>query len=137
MTVGLSRLFRGAFHGFSEEARTRGFPSPPFGGFGFIVAATKHIAKSKILPVGQLNLAFLATKNVCFGLRLCNIESIFLTDQTAHHNDICWRLGDAMHSHMRAHPYVLNGTFLAVTSEIRSSVLQFPVVKNKISFQEK
>ena len=38
-----------------------------------------------------------------------------------------------MHSHMRAHPYVLNGTFLAVTSEIRSSVLQFPVVKNKTS----
>ena len=24
------------FHGFSEEARTSGFPSPPFGGFGFV-----------------------------------------------------------------------------------------------------
>ncbi|MCZ6733679.1 MAG: MarR family transcriptional regulator, partial [Gammaproteobacteria bacterium] len=60
-------------------------------------------------------------------------ESIFLTDGTTHHNDFCWRLGDAMHSHMRAHPYALNGTFLADTSETRSSALQFPVVKNKTS----
>ncbi len=29
-------VLREVFHGFSEEARTRGFPSPPFGGFGFI-----------------------------------------------------------------------------------------------------
>jgi len=28
-------VLRGVIHGFSEEARTRGFPSPPFGGFGF------------------------------------------------------------------------------------------------------
>ncbi len=27
--------FGESFRGFSEEARTRGFPSPPFGGFGF------------------------------------------------------------------------------------------------------
>ncbi len=32
-----SRVLRGVFHGFSQEARTRGFPSPPFGGFGFVV----------------------------------------------------------------------------------------------------
>ena len=30
-------VLRGVIHGFSEEARTRGFPSPPFGGFGFVV----------------------------------------------------------------------------------------------------
>ena len=30
-----SWVVRGVFLGFSEEARTRGFPSPPFGGFGF------------------------------------------------------------------------------------------------------
>jgi hypothetical protein len=30
-------ILRGVIHGFSEEARTRGFPSPPFGGFGFAV----------------------------------------------------------------------------------------------------
>jgi hypothetical protein len=30
-------ILRGVFHGFSEEARTRGFPSPSFGGFGFVV----------------------------------------------------------------------------------------------------
>ncbi len=29
-------VLREVFHGFSEEARTRGFPSPPFGGFGFV-----------------------------------------------------------------------------------------------------
>ncbi len=28
-------VLREVFLGFSEEARTRGFPSPPFGGFGF------------------------------------------------------------------------------------------------------
>ena len=32
-------VLRGAFHGFSEEARTRGFPCPSFGGFGFIGVA--------------------------------------------------------------------------------------------------
>ncbi len=32
--------------------------------------------------------------------RLCENESIFLTDGTAHHNDFCWRLGDAMRSHI-------------------------------------
>ena len=68
-----------------------------------------------------------------FRPRLCENESIFLTDGTAHHNDFCWRLGDAMHSHMRAHPYALNGTFLADTSETLSSALQLPVVKNKTS----
>ena len=28
-------VLRGVIHGFSEEARTRGFPSPPLDGFGF------------------------------------------------------------------------------------------------------
>ncbi len=30
------RILREVVRGFSEEARIRGFPSPPFGGFGFI-----------------------------------------------------------------------------------------------------
>ncbi len=30
-------VLRGVVRGFSEEARTRGFPSPPFGGFGVVV----------------------------------------------------------------------------------------------------
>ncbi len=34
------RVLRGVIHGFSEEARTRGFPSPPFGGFGFVGVAS-------------------------------------------------------------------------------------------------
>ncbi len=32
--------FEGSFRGFSEEARTGGFPSPSFGGFGFIDVAS-------------------------------------------------------------------------------------------------
>ena len=38
-----------------------------------------------------------------------------MTGETAHHNEFCWRLGDAIHFHMRAHPYALNGIFLAGT----------------------
>ncbi len=30
-------ILQGAFRAFSEEARTRGFPSPSLGGFGFVV----------------------------------------------------------------------------------------------------
>ncbi len=32
-----SWVLRGVIRGFSEEARTRGFPSPSLGGFGFVV----------------------------------------------------------------------------------------------------
>ncbi len=41
---------RGAFRGFSEEARTRGIPSPSFGGFGFIVivCAVSIVARRQI-----------------------------------------------------------------------------------------
>ncbi len=31
------RVLREVIHGFSEEARTGGFPSPSLGGFGFVV----------------------------------------------------------------------------------------------------
>jgi len=33
--------FGESFLGFSKEARTRGFPSAPFGGFGFFVVITE------------------------------------------------------------------------------------------------
>jgi hypothetical protein len=33
-------VLRGVVHGFSEEAKTRGFPSPSLGGFGYIVLTT-------------------------------------------------------------------------------------------------
>ena len=36
-------VLRGVFHGFSKEARTRGFPSPSFGGFGF-VGVTRNLS---------------------------------------------------------------------------------------------
>ncbi len=33
-------ILREVFHGFSKEARTRGFPPQPFGGFGFVVVTS-------------------------------------------------------------------------------------------------
>ena len=36
LLVGSSAIL-GSFRGFLTEARTRGFPSPSFGGFGFVV----------------------------------------------------------------------------------------------------
>ena len=71
------------------------------------------------------------------GLGCVITNRIFLTDRTTHDNDFCWRLGDATHSHIRAHPYALSGTFLADTSETLSSGLQFPVDKYKTSIQNK
>ncbi len=47
-------VLREVFHGFSEEARTRGFPSPPFGGFGFIgVASDRSIAAGFQIGAGS------------------------------------------------------------------------------------
>ena len=40
-----SWVLRGVVLGFSEEARTRGFPSPPFGGFGFIVVTALSVVE--------------------------------------------------------------------------------------------
>ncbi len=37
--------FGESFRGFSEEARTRGFPSPSLGGFGFVVADPKDSSR--------------------------------------------------------------------------------------------
>ena len=37
---------------------------------------------------------------------------------------------------LRPHPYEINGNYVAETSEILSSALQVPVVKNKTSIQE-
>ncbi len=133
----LSWVLRGVIRGFSEEARTRGFPSPSFGGFGFIVVPTKYSRKLPDCPIVNRIGTYTGSGIVPFGSRLCDNEWIFLTDGTAHHNDFCWRLGDEMHSHMRTHSYALNGIFLADTTEALSSALQFPEVKNKTSIQEK
>ncbi len=43
--------FGESVRGYSEEARTRGFPSPSFGGFGFIVAPTNYSRKSAIFQL--------------------------------------------------------------------------------------
>ncbi len=51
-------ILRGVIRGFSEEARTRGFPSPSFGGFGFIGVV------SELSIVARWSLATL----ICVGL---------------------------------------------------------------------
>ena len=35
----------------SEEARTRGFPSPPLGGFGYIVATTNYNRNGQVVQL--------------------------------------------------------------------------------------
>ncbi len=62
-------VLRGVIHGFSEEARTRGFPSPPFGGFGFIVfgcGSFIRLAAGQVLIVNIIRIDQ-ATGNVRFG----------------------------------------------------------------------
>ncbi len=44
------RVLRGVIRGFSEDARTRGFPSPPFGEFGFVGVASNQIIAARWLP---------------------------------------------------------------------------------------
>ncbi len=53
--------------GFSEEARTRGFPSPPFGGFGFFVATTKYITKLPDCLIANRIGIYVSSGNVRFG----------------------------------------------------------------------
>ncbi len=38
-------VLRGVFHGFSEEAKTLGFPSPSFGGFGFVLVTVLSVVE--------------------------------------------------------------------------------------------
>ncbi len=45
--------FGESFHGFSEEARTRGFPSPAFGGFGFVEI---NYSKLNVAQIGQFSI---------------------------------------------------------------------------------
>ena len=40
-----SWVLRGVVHGFSVEARTRGFPSPSFGGFSIVVVCVSFIRR--------------------------------------------------------------------------------------------
>ena len=47
-------VLRGVFRGFSEEARTRGFPSPSLGGFGNIIAVTKYNRRLSDCLIGNI-----------------------------------------------------------------------------------
>ena len=57
MAARRSWVLREVFRGFSKEARTRGFPSPSFGGFGFIVICCRlnlspaHAHRNLTLPL--------------------------------------------------------------------------------------
>ncbi len=46
-------VLRGVILGFSEEARTRGFPSPSLGGFGFV--KYENFVKN-IVQIGQFSI---------------------------------------------------------------------------------
>ena len=65
--LGGLRVLREVFHGFSEEARTRGFPSPSFGGFGFIVSTTNYSRKLLDCLIGNIIGTYSGVGNVCFG----------------------------------------------------------------------
>ncbi len=49
-----SWVLREVVCGFSEEARTRGFPSPSFGGSGFIVVTTNYSRKLPDCLIGNI-----------------------------------------------------------------------------------
>ena len=62
-------VLREVILGFSEEARTRGFPPPPFDGFGFFVVYCVSVIR---LLAGQVLIVDItaliqATGNVGFG----------------------------------------------------------------------
>ncbi len=63
----LSWVLREVFRGFSEEARTRGFPSPSLGGFGFIVAIAKYSRNFSDCLIGNLIGIYKGGGNVAFG----------------------------------------------------------------------
>ena len=62
------RVLREVFRGFSEEARTRGLPSPSFGGFGLIGVAS-DLKYSSWKAIRQ------PITNVRFGLRFQPVDA--------------------------------------------------------------
>ncbi len=53
-------VLRGVILGFSEEARTRGFPSPSLDGFGFIVSTTNYNRNGQVVQSVTLFWFFLS-----------------------------------------------------------------------------
>ena len=51
-------VLREVIRGFSEEARTRGFPSPSLGGFGFVVVKAYAYYADYTTTAGVLNVRF-------------------------------------------------------------------------------
>ncbi len=62
-----SWVLRGVIRGFSEEARTGGFPSASFGGFGFLVVTTNYSRKLPDCLIGNIIGTYSGVGNVCFG----------------------------------------------------------------------
>ncbi len=73
-----SWVLRGVFRGFSEEARTRGFPSPSFGGFGFIVAVTKYSRRLSDCLIVNIIRTYSSVGNVRFGSLAAPLVNISL-----------------------------------------------------------
>ncbi len=57
-------VLRGVIRGFSEEARTRGFPSLSLGGFGFVVAVTKYSRRLSDCLIGNIIRTYSSVGNV-------------------------------------------------------------------------
>jgi len=80
--------FEESFLGFSEEARTRGFPSPSFGGFGFIVivCTVSVVARRQIamlpndgVPVTKLSkMSFEESRHKQQGTSVCLHKALIL-----------------------------------------------------------
>ncbi len=52
--LGDLRVLREVFRGFSEETWTRGFPSPPLGGFGFVGCDYVYGRAGKMRQLGHV-----------------------------------------------------------------------------------
>ncbi len=59
--------FGESFRGFSEEAKTRGFPSPSLGGFGFVVATTNYSSRLSDCLIGKIFGTYSSVGNVRCG----------------------------------------------------------------------
>ncbi len=72
-------VLRGVAGGVAEEARTRGFPSPSLGGFGFIVSTTNYSTKLLDCLIGNIIWAYSSDGKVRFGSQAEVYDSIIST----------------------------------------------------------
>ncbi len=61
--------------GVAEEAKTRGFPPPSLGGFGFIVVTAKYIRKLPDRVIYNISWTYSSDGNVRSGLRFQPVDA--------------------------------------------------------------